>query len=58
MLSASGRFVEDFDFRGDIRTELTFLFNNIEKSQKDACFQNFRKMSVLFFYPMEKEKIK
>ena len=41
-----------------IRIELTFLFNSIEKNRKDACFQNFWKMSVLFFYSKAKEKIK
>ena len=26
---------------GHIRNDLTFLLNNIKKSQKGACFQNF-----------------
>ena len=32
--------------------------NIIEKNRKDACFQNFWKMSVFFFYSKEKEKLK
>ena len=49
---------EVYEFHTNRQTGNIFLFNSIEKSQKDACFQNFWKMSVLFVYPKAKEKIK
>lgn len=55
----SENFIEILRFRHFARyMSFTPTGKQSKKNRKDACFQNFWKMSVLFFYPKAKEKIK
>ena len=55
----SENFIEILRFRHFARyMSFTPTGKQGKKNRKDACFQNFWKMSVLFFYSKAKEKIK
>ena len=55
----SENFIEILRFRHFTRyMSFTPTDKQGKKNRKDACFQNFWKMSVLFFYLKAKEKIK
>ena len=55
----SENFIEILRFRHFARyMSFTPTGKQGKKNRKDACFQNFWKMSVLFFYLKAKEKIK
>jgi hypothetical protein len=55
----SENFIEILRFRHFTRyMSFTPTDKQGKKNRKDACFQNFWKMSVLFFYSKAKEKIK
>ena len=55
----SENFIEILRFRHFTRyMSFTPTGKQGKKNRKDACFQNFWKMSVLFFYSKAKEKIK
>ena len=57
--SRSENFIEILRFRHFARyMSFTPTGKQSKKNRKDACFQNFWKMSVLFFYSKAKEKIK
>ena len=55
----SENFIEILRFRHFARyMSFTPTGKQGKKNRKDTCFQNFWKMSVLFFYSKAKEKIK